>query len=222
MPNPATESAKQPTPATEKAAVPQSPIKLPSREDFSKAEQRWSAMVQAALQATSEEHSPADPRQVAGTTAAWALIDRESFVEELQAQLSLKNMEIAAAHDSINLIVKAKIEIESQLSAALEREKVKDVRINDLQLSNDAAAGILGAVCLYGTIAPGERPVDPPEHAAVSAILYQIQRAEQAEAERDRLRELLQECRDDWIPEVAHLYKKIDAALTPPAPKEKP
>jgi hypothetical protein len=44
------------------------------------------------------------------------------------------------------------------------------------------AGEILGKICVYGTLISGERPVNPPPHAAVDAILTQIARAEAAEA----------------------------------------
>jgi hypothetical protein len=45
----------------------------------------------------------------------------------------------------------------------------------------DFAGEILGKICVYGTLVPGERPVDPPPHAAIDAMLTQISRAENAE-----------------------------------------
>lgn len=51
------------------------------------------------------------------------------------------------------------------------------------------AASILGKVCVYGTLVSGETPVNPPDHAAIRAMLTQIARANRIEAELTALRE---------------------------------
>jgi hypothetical protein len=47
----------------------------------------------------------------------------------------------------------------------------------------DFCGDIMGKICVYGTLVHGEKPIDPPPHAAIAAILAQIARAERAEAE---------------------------------------
>jgi hypothetical protein len=66
-------------------------------------------------------------------------------------------------------------------------------RIRELEQDNGFAGEIMGKICIYGTLVSGERPVDPPPHAAIDAILAQIDRAEKAEAERDELKAKLDE-----------------------------
>lgn len=60
-----------------------------------------------------------------------------------------------------------------------------------LKAKLDFCGEILGKICVYGTLIQGEKPLDPPPHAAIDAILTQINRAEKAEAERDQALEVI-------------------------------
>jgi hypothetical protein len=74
----------------------------------------------------------------------------------------------------------------------LERQELHDkARIAELEARLDFCGDILGKICVYGTMVSGERPADPPSHAAIDAILAQINRADRAEASLFRL---------EWIP----------------------
>ena len=60
------------------------------------------------------------------------------------------------------------------------------------EAERDAAGVVLGKICVIGTLAPGEKLAgDTDGHAAVRAILHQVDRAEKAEAE-------LREHTQDW------------------------
>lgn len=77
-----------------------------------------------------------------------------------------------------------------------------------LKAKLDFCGEILGKICVYGTLIQGEKPVDPPPHAAVDAILAQINRAEKAEAEIATIRERS----ESWKSQAMRLQDVISEA----------